>query len=183
MGRIITPDSEEGKELLKWQMFPSNWNGEHIPAGRPYVFRPYPRMLYKAVTKANGQVICLEPAPNPALYPTQADYERAVWLNDQLNKSCTRIVESEREHDAARSDGWRDSATDALAAHEALQQEIAQAAAETNFAVQRMSPKAQAEHRAAVEETDEQVTDLKPAKTRGRKRKPIPVSGAPTRAE
>ena len=176
MPRIITPDSEEGKELLKWEQYPSNWNGEHIPAGNPYVYREYPRMLYKAVER-NGRVTCLEPTPSPYTYATAQEYDRAVMLNEHQNRECTCTVHSAREHAAKTSSGWRDTPTEALKHYESIQQEMARVAAEVAYDVQRMSEKARAEHKAATDATEHQVTDIVP-KRKGRKPGPRAKSGA-----
>lgn len=42
---ISLPQSTEyAKEMAKWEAYPTQWG----PAGRPHVFREFPKMLYKA---------------------------------------------------------------------------------------------------------------------------------------
>lgn len=42
---ISLPQSTEyAKEMAKWEAYPSQWG----PAGRPYVYREFPKMLFKA---------------------------------------------------------------------------------------------------------------------------------------
>ena len=48
MARIVTPESEEFKEMQKWN--------------KPYVFEQYPLMLYKARRRADGKVSVSEPS-------------------------------------------------------------------------------------------------------------------------
>ena len=166
MGVVISPDSELGKELQKWEQLPlRQMDGTIIPAGNPYVYRPFPKMVYKAQTRPNGKVACMEPPPNPHEFTDPLAYERAILAIEYWNQSCSKIVRSEGEYDRARSDGWQDSPTLALEHHEKLQQEIAQAAAEVAHAAQRMTSKAKAELAATDAMTHEHVTDVTPAIT------------------
>lgn len=41
----LPPSTEYAKEMRKWESYPSQWG----PAGRPYKFADFPKMLYKAV--------------------------------------------------------------------------------------------------------------------------------------
>ena len=92
------------REMAKWN--------------KPYVFVPFPRMLYKGTLKSNGS--------------TQVD---------------ERIVGSEGEEREAMSEGWSGSTTGATARVEAVQQDIAQAAAEANASATKLSWKAQRERK------------------------------------
>jgi hypothetical protein len=89
----INPYSELGRELRKWEQFPSAYG----PAGNPYVFRAYPKMLYRAQRRPNGQFACMLPAPTPYDFANAGEYERAVLLKDTFDKSCTCIVGDESE--------------------------------------------------------------------------------------
>lgn len=160
MGRVISPTSEEGKELQKWEQFNSHWNGEVIPAGNPYVFRPYPAMLYRAIKKDNGKVVCMEPAPNPYHYTNINDFQRAELMAEAFTKSCQKIVHSESDEALARGQGWCKTPQAALDAFETAEQAIGTAAAEANAAVLRMTERAKAEHEAAENSTHEHVTDV-----------------------
>lgn len=171
MPRVISPESEEGKELLRWEQWAQHWNGTTYTPGNPYVFRPYPKMLYRAVVKDNGKAVCMEPPPQPDFFEKSHEYDRAVRLNDALNKACQRIVQSEAEHLIAKGQGWCETASEALAAHEAEQQAIGTAAAERAYADQRMSAKAQAEAHAADAATHEHVADVPVPKKRPYRRK------------
>lgn len=171
MGIVINPSSEYAKELRKWEQhhtrFALNEEGDSVP-GHPYVYRPYPRMLYKAYKRPNGQYACVEGTPSPFLYPDAQSYERACFEVDQFNKSCQRIVQSEGEEAREKGQGWRNSPAEALELAEAREQEMAQAAAEANFAVQRMTGQAKQEWADAAEQTHEHVVDVVPKRKRGR---------------
>lgn len=160
MGVIISPVSDHGKELQKWEQFPSHWNGEVIPAGNPYVKRDFPKMLYKAFKKGNGKVVCMEPPPNPHEFLTAPEFDRAAALSEAFNKSCQKIVASESEMRVAMGQGWAESPNAALERFEAQESDIARAAAEANFTVQRMTEQAKAEHKAADLATHEHVVDV-----------------------
>lgn len=183
MGVIITPQSELGKELRKWEQTHTQYsideNGESKP-GNPYVYRPYPKMLYKANALANGKPSCMAPAPQVWDFTSMDQYERALLTAETFTKSCQKIVKDEAAYAIAKGQGWAESPKDALELYEQQQQAIAQAAAEAAHAVQRMSEKAKAEHAAAEKTTSAHVTDLVsvPKSKRGRKPKAKPMSGS-----
>ena len=129
MGVLLNPDSELAKELTKWD--------------KPYVYEPFPQMVYKAWPRENGRVECGDPlvAVGDAAAMTFA-------------QRCQRVVHSADERRRAHAEGWRDTPAEALDAYEDQQQAIATAAAEVHAAVTKMSPKAQAEHKKRDQATD-----------------------------
>lgn len=137
-------------------------------------------MLYMAY-KRNGQIRCMEGAPDPYLFQTQQAYDRAQQENDRFNASCQRIVANDRELDTALGAGWRGTPQEAMAHLEALEQDIGNAAAESAFNAQRMSRQAKEELAAADQTTHEHVTDVvgTPKSRRGSdaKRKSRAVAG------
>lgn len=199
MGRVWNPSSEECKELSKWEQHNSQYTGfpgqeGYNPPGNPAPAtpRPYPKMLYRAQKHPrSGKVLCLDMAPHPMHYTDMAQYDRATLEVESFNAGCTKIVQNETEHANQRGHGWRDTAHEALAHFEAMEQEIAQAAAEANFRARGMSAKAQTEFAAAHGETSLHVTDVvgTPRSRRGRPRKsnavapePVQQSQTPTEA-
>ena len=71
-----------------------------------------------------------------------------------------RIVESEREEDEAKGEGWMRDQQGALDAFEQQQRDVAQAAAETAFTAEKqMSPKAREEYRKRSAATGDHVTE------------------------
>lgn len=144
------------KELSKFEQFP---NRHCETPGNPYVYRPYPKMLYMAY-KRNGKICCMDGAPDPYLFQTPQAYERAQQENERFNGSCQRIVGSDRELDNALGLGWRGTPQEAMAHLEALEQDIGNAAAEAAYDAQRMSAKAKDELAAADKTTHEHVTDV-----------------------
>jgi len=142
---VHNPSSALAQELRKWEQHPTalaiDEAGEMRP-GNPYAYRPYPKMLYRAQKRDNGQVQVIDPT------------------DEAFSKSCQVIVHDEADHRRKRDQGWHDSIAEALAAYEAMERDIARAAAEANFAVQRMSERARAEHQQATDATADHVPDL-----------------------
>jgi hypothetical protein len=143
VGLIITEESELGKELAKWEQHPGRITQN---PGNPYKYRPFPKMVYKAIKRDDGRIVCNDPH------------------DEQFSRRCQFIVKSEAELEKANRDGWRNTPTEAMEYAEGLERDIAQAAAEAAFHAQRMSEKAQAELAKADAENFEHVTDVVPAK-------------------
>lgn len=178
MGIVISPDSELGKELCKHEQHRTRYVGEDQQPGNPYVYRPYPAMVYMAHKRPDGVVLCMDVPPDAYLFADDKVYARACLSVETFNKRCSKIVTSEDEHRRAKNEGWRDSPTDALERHEAMEQEIARASAEALHAAQRMTPKAKEELADAGQQTHEHVVDVVPQRKRGRPAKgTIAVTG------
>lgn len=178
---IVYPQSGPlAEELAKWEQHRTKYVPDDMVPGNPYVYRPYPRAMYKAVKKANGKVVCMETPPNSYAYLDEKSYERACLEVESFNRQCYSEVKSEEEHKKARNEGWRDTPTEALQFFEACEQAIGNAAAEANWGAKRMSARAQDELKQANEQTHEHVTDIvgSSGKTRGRKAKIKPVTTA-----
>lgn len=179
MGVVISPDSELGRELCKWEQHRTKYVGDEQEPGNPYVFRPYPRMIYKAVKKPQGQVGCIDVPPNASHFDNIAHYERACLEVEGFNRQCSKIVQSESEYLIAKGQGWSDDPKAALELYEHEEQAVAQAAAEAAFNARRMSDKAQREFDAAQHMTNEHVTDVVnvPKARRGRPAKAKVIAG------
>ncbi len=162
MGVIVNWDSELGKEMLKWEMFPVRTaSGEVLAPGNPYdPNRLYPKMLYKAQPFRNGKTLCFAPAVSPFGWNDPNQYQQALLEAETFTKSCQRLVKDEGEHAIAKGQGWCVTAAEALEQAEAEHKAISNAAAEAAFHAQRMTDKARAEFEAASDATDEHVTDL-----------------------
>lgn len=191
MGVVISPDSELGKELRRWDT-PRNrpvldQNGDQIRGVDgvvlmgmgPVGYEEYPKMLYKAQTH-NGKAFVSMAAPHPMHYNDPKEFERQSLWAEGFTRSCQRIVTTELEERHAKNQGWCVTQGDAMDLYESEQQSFAQAAAEAAHTAQRMSEQARAEFKSAGAETHEHVTDVVGAskKTRGRPRKVKPVTGA-----
>ena len=105
-GLVINPHSALGKELRKWEQFKTELVPRGTQPGNPYVYRPYPKMLYKAQRQANQQAACLAPVPDPYAHATAEEYQRACLAVESFNRSCTRTVDDESAERLARGQGW-----------------------------------------------------------------------------
>lgn len=156
MGIIITPESALGLELAKWEQFPSKITDA---PGNSYVYREYPRMVYRAALRA-GKIRCLDVAPDPFHFDKPAEYDRAILETERFNQQCQHVVRDDSEYIRALEQGWRNTPAEACAALEVKAQGIGDAAAEVAFQAQSMGAKAQAELKAADADTDAHVVDV-----------------------
>jgi hypothetical protein len=138
MGLVITPESELGKEIAKWNA-PKRLGGMNCNG-----FEPFPQMVYRAVKLESGKVVCMDADPRTGEY----------FPGQQF-----RIVESAEQLGVAKGQGWCDTPAAAKVAFEREEQAAAQAAAEANHAALRMTPKAQAERTRRDASTDKHVTE------------------------
>jgi len=159
-GIVVNPHSSYGKELRKWEQHRTDLVPHGTTPGNPYVYRPYPKMLYKAQRLPNGQMRCLAALPDPYQYEHPGEYQHAVLWMESFNKSCTRIVDDEAQERAATRDGWRDSPATAMHLEEQVQRDIGNAAAEARAVAKTMSTRAQVELAKAEALSHQHVTDV-----------------------
>lgn len=136
------PATEYGKELAKWNV------------KRP--FSQYPLMMFRPRQLPSGKWACS--AVSDALFggvPGSAEQ----WSN-----GCHLVVQSDSERERALGDGWRDSPKEALDHREAVEREIADAAAERAYSDRNMSERAKAEAKRVDDETFEHVAAVPEAK-------------------
>lgn len=167
---VHNPASNYSKEMWKWDhtVRETHPDDESIRGMRPAERQQYPLMLYRATKNQNGQHVCMQPTPSPYLFPDAAAYERACQAAEYFTRQCQRVVGNESEERDAKRDGWRDSPKEALAYFESLEVDMANAAAEAQYAAQRMSGKARAELEQAEEAAgQEHATDVPAEAKRG----------------
>lgn len=160
MGIVRTGETEYDRELARWNT-PKRLGG-HGPDG----YERFPQMLYKAFRHDNGQTMCMEPPPLVHMFLSMPEFLRAEAVAKAFTDKCQTTVRNEAEYDRARAEGWRDTSAEAIAHFEAMQREIADAAAEEQFRVRRMGEKARGEFDAAQASTDAHVPDLPAPKKR-----------------
>jgi cell division septum initiation protein DivIVA len=181
----IPVESAWGRELARWNT-PRNRNvvdssGDDMRDGNGATTRgmgavgiePYPKMLYKAQKNAQGKVLCRDVVAAAEWYADDRAYAAACVSVEHFNKRCECVVHTEDEYRQKIREGWSDTPSEALEKHERLEQDISNAAAEANYAAQRLSKGAQAELAKAGAETHQHVTDVVgiPKATRDRWRK------------
>lgn len=158
MGVVITPESELGKELAKWE--------------KSYRYEEFPRLLYRASRKANGQYAAYEPPPHPFGFANDAEFQRACEMADAFNRGCQLKVYDDDQLRKAMNEGWRKSIPDAEDAHREREEALSTAAAERAYRDRNMSEQAQAEVAVAEREAGlEHVLDVPVRRGPGRPRK------------
>jgi len=171
-GIVVVPGSNYANEMQKFEQFPSKYGNE---PGNPYVYRPFPKMVYKA-EEWKGKVACLAAPPDPAEFANPAEFQRTEEQARKFTDRCCRIVQDETDYLTARADGWRDSPSDAVVAGLERQRSIGTAAAERNYSDRSMGELAKreiaqrvadagGEHQPEIPET--------PIRRRGRPRKNV----------
>jgi len=161
-GIVINPYSALGKELRKWEQHKTDLVPNGTQPGNPYVYRPYPKMLYKAQRQPNGQFACFMEPPAPWQYERPEQYSAAVLLKETFDKTCYTLVHDEGQERIALGQGWAEDQAKAMAVHEARERAMGDAAAEVAFAARTMSEKAQRELGTADDSTHEHVVDVLP---------------------
>lgn len=168
-GIAVIPGSNYAREMAKFEQFPSHYTFGTQP-GNPYVYRPYPKMLYRA-EHFNGKIACMAAPPDSYDFPDTRSYERADEAARRFTERCQKIVRDEREMQRAMEAGWRESPSEAVAYLEAKDEGRATATAERIYDDRRMSPKALAEADAVTEAVGGEHVPEIPEKLR-RRRKP-----------
>src|SRR5437660_2735169 len=143
-GLVINPHSALGKELRKWEQHRTELVPRGTNPGNPYVYREYPKMLYRAQRLPNGQSGCLAQHPDPYQFERADQFERAVLMVESFNRNCTRIVSDESQERIAIGQGWALDPKAAMAVYEQEQQGSGNAAGEAAHAAQGMTSKARA---------------------------------------
>lgn len=145
-------ESAYSKEMAKWN--------------KPYVFQPYPRMVYKA-------------RPHPVTGKASAGFGadiveplsgRVLHNAEQFAASCQMIVNSDSEFANAMNAGWRETPDKAVNFYEERENKISTATAERHYSDRKMSEKAQAEAKAVDESTDQHVPEIPSKRGPGRPR-------------
>lgn len=111
-GIAVVPGSHYANYMQKFEQFPSKYG--QTP-GNPYVYRPFPKMLYKAY-RVNGAPVCLGAPPDPLAFDNPGHYQRAEAQARQFSESCQKIVKDEVEMQKAFEMGWREDPPAAIAA-------------------------------------------------------------------
>lgn len=147
MPMVITPESELGKELAKWE--------------KPYHFEPFPKMLYKAFRRPDGVISVGE--SNDAIFGGHPGAAEA-W-----SKRCYQEVGDEYELTREMEKGWRESPDEALAYLKAKDEALSTSAAHRAHEDRNMGDLAKAEAAQAEAATAEHVAEV-PEKPRQRKK-------------
>jgi hypothetical protein len=143
---VITPDSDEAKERAKWEQHSDRFG----PPGNPYVYREYPRMLYRARRRDDGQLMVIDPT------------------NEQWSRGSYAIAHNEHELEKLMGQGWRKTQQEALEYAHGLEEDISDAAAHRAYEDRNMSDKAKVESVQVEEASGLHVPEIPQKKRRGR---------------
>lgn len=168
-GIVKVPGSNLAKEMQKFEQFPTEWGAPK----NPYVYRPFPKMLYRAQLW-NGKAFCMAPDPNRLDFKNSDEYRRKLELARKFTEECQRIVKNEAEMHKAMESGWRESPQEAVEYLEARERGISDMAAHRNYEDRNMSEAAKREIAAASEEVGGEHLAEIPAKPVRRRRKVTP---------
>ena len=164
---IVSPDSELGKELAKWET-PKREGGMRCDG-----YEAYPAMLYKADRYVNGKVMCGHPLAGTG-----------DPVADAFTVRCNRIVNGPEEHERAEREGWTNTPAEAIQAFEKAAKAEADIAANEAYKARRMSEQAEREFDAAQDAAPFHAPEvvakkLPPKKRSHHKQKPV-VAVTPT---
>lgn len=109
-GIAVIPGSPYAEYMAR---FESTTTGG-FPAGNPYTYRPFPKMLYRA-QRWQGAPACMAAPPDPLMFTNPGEFSRAEQLAQRFNEGCQMTVKDDREMQKAMESGWRESPTEAVA--------------------------------------------------------------------
>jgi len=148
MAMIISPDSETGKEMAKWN--------------KPYVYVAFPKMLYQAQRRADG------------VHSVGEGEDRHCGgqpgAAETFNRTTQKIVGSEAEMSIACERGWRPTPQEALAFFEERAKALSTEAAHRAHDDRNMGELAKKEAVAAEAETPEHLAEVPRKRVKRRKR-------------
>ena len=149
MGILLGPDHPLRIEEEKWN--------------KPWVFAPFPAMVYKARKLPNGK-----PSVGEA---NDGATGGAPGSAEVFTKTTQLTVKSEDELRRAKNDGWKETPLEALAYFERLEQEYGNQAAHRLHDDRNLGEKAKAKAEAVDAASFEHVAEIPadPVKRRGRK--------------
>lgn len=139
MGVVLSADHPLSIELAKWN--------------KPYVFVPYPKMLYRARKRPDG-IVSVGEADDTVMGGRAGSAEA-------FSAGCQKIVKNEDDHLKAKGQGWCDTPSDALKLFEAEAKSIADTAAHRHFEDRLMGDSARSEAAQADADSFGHVPEVK----------------------
>ncbi len=173
-GIVVIPGSNYANEMQRFEQFSSKYGNE---PGNPYVYRPFPKMVYKA-EEWRGKVACMAAPPDSAEFSNPAEFQRTEELARKYTERCCRIVQDEAEYLRAKADGWRDDPMAAVEAGLERRRSLANAAAQRNYDDRNMGELARREAAATIAAAGgehQPEIHAQAVRRRGRPRKNPPV--------
>lgn len=174
-GIALVPGSPYNHEMAKFEQHHGPITAGTTGPGNPYVYRPYPKMLYRA-EHYQGKACCMAAEPDSYLFKDDREYGRALIEAQRFTERCQRIVKSEEERSRAMESGWRESPEEAVDYLLGRDRARSTATAERNYEDRNMSPQAKAEADLVIAESggehQPEITGRKVAEAKdGRRRR------------
>lgn len=174
-GIALVPGSRFLHEVSKYEQFHSRYTqGVSGGPGNPYVYRPFPKMVYRA-EHWQGKVCCMAATPDPYEFKDHREAERAEMAAQRFTERCQKIVRDETEFARAMEDGWRATPAEAVDHVLARDRAEANATAERNYQDRHMSEAARREvvevELAAGGEHQPEITGSKVAEAKAERRR------------
>jgi len=82
-GIVVVPGSNYAREMAKWEQFPSKYG----QPGNPYVYRPFPKMVYRAELW-QGKPVCMAAVADPSSFPNINEFNRMEDLARKFTEGC-----------------------------------------------------------------------------------------------
>jgi hypothetical protein len=161
-GLAIIPGSSYQKEMAKWEQFPDSKWALGQP-GNAYVYRPFPKMLYKA-ERRNGKIACMEAAPDRYEYKDDRAFQFAEEAARRFTDKCQLTVHNDVEMSRAMEIGYRESPKEAEEFIAAKERGESKEIAHRNYDDRNMSENAKAEIAKAQDAVGEPLAEIPEAR-------------------
>lgn len=168
-GIVLVPGSNYVREIAKFEQFHGGNTIGTVP-GNPYVYRPYPKMMYRA-EHYQGKVCCMATPPDSYEFKDEREFQRAQESAERFTLKCQLTVNSEAERSRAMEDGWRESPAEAVEYLLGRDRATGLAAAHREYEDRNMSDSARREIASARESSDTHLAEVPEKRKRGRPRK------------
>lgn len=149
-GIAVIEGSNAQREMAKWEQFRSRWTGSGEP-GNPYVYRPFPKMLYQA-HRHKGALAVMAAPPDPSWFKDPQEYARAEAEGEAFNRKCQMTVNDENQYQRAMESGWRETPQEAMDFVKARESRIGDETAERLYRDRNMGEAARAEAQLVTDE-------------------------------
>jgi len=148
-----TPGTPYDREMRKWE--------------RPYVYRPFPKMVYKAA-RHNGKIMCGAPEPQPWEFKEERSLRNAIDEARHFTDACQLTVNNETELSRALESGYRETPDEAVKHCDEREAAYVKEAAHRNFDDRNLSENAKKQIAAAEAEAGEPLAEV--PRERGRRK-------------
>jgi hypothetical protein len=151
---VEVPGTPYDVEMRKWN--------------KPYVYRPFPKMLYKAERYA-GSIQCGAPEPKPWEFKEERELRNAIEAARHFTDKCQLTVNNDTEYARAMESGFRESPAEAVKHCDEREKAFTKEVAHSLHDERNFSPEAKAARIAAEAEAGEPLAEIERTPVRRRK--------------